>query len=49
MTGAGSAGSLVFGVFATANAALDAIHNDVMSRMIYGDSPALTAGAPQSA
>ena len=49
MTGAGSAGSLVFGVFATANAALDAIHNDVMSRVIYGDSPSLTVAAPKSA
>jgi len=46
---AGSAGSLVFGVFATANAALDAIHNDVMSRMIYGDASALTVAVPQSA
>jgi hypothetical protein len=49
MNAAGSAGSLVFGVFATANAALDAIHNDIMSRMICGDAQALTAAAPQSA
>jgi hypothetical protein len=49
VTAAGSAGSLVFGVFATVNAALDAIHDDVMSRMIYGDSPALAVAAPQLA
>jgi hypothetical protein len=49
MIAAGSAGSLVFGVFATANAALDAIHNDVMSRLVYRDAPALTVAAPQSA
>ena len=49
MTAAGAAGSLVFGVFATVNAALDAIHNDVMSRMIYCDAPALAVAAPQAA
>ena len=49
MIAAGSAGSLVFGVFATANGALDAIHNDVMSRLVYRDSPAMAAAVPQSA
>ena len=49
MIAAGSAGSLVFGVFATANAALDAIHNDIMSRMIYGDAQPMTVATPQSA
>jgi hypothetical protein len=49
MTAAGSVGSLVFGVFATANAALDAIHNDVMSRLVYRDAPALAVVAPHSA
>jgi hypothetical protein len=46
---AADSGSLVFGVFATANAALDAIHNDVMSRMIYGDAQPMTVATPQSA
>jgi hypothetical protein len=39
VTAAGAAGSMVFGVFATANAALDGIHNDIMSRLVQRDHP----------
>jgi hypothetical protein len=40
---------MVFGVFATANAALDAIHNDIMSRLVQRDRPPVTLAVAQSA
>jgi hypothetical protein len=49
VTAAGSAVSMVFGVFATANAALDAIHNDIMSRLVQRDRPPVTLAVAQSA